>query len=109
MRYGLIATKAVFLPILIMIALGWATAHQATNPNLDLPPMGDKTDFVPTWTDSLAEQFPNCRDASKVKRFAKEVLVFKGTRPYRESFDTAWATNHDANESNNVWVVGKCF
>lgn len=95
--------------IVILDTVIWAGNHQSSNVP-DYPSIGTVAKPAPTFAD-VSAKFPNCRDASKVKRFADEVLVSSPdhSRVYRESFDAAWKINHDADQSNNVWVLGKCF
>ncbi len=67
---------------------------------------------MPTWSTADAAAHPDCvaaedwpegkpADAVVVHRFRDGVTV-------RVAFDAAWSANHDATETNDVWVLGVC-
>ncbi|MGO4258478.1 hypothetical protein [Marmoricola sp. RAF53] len=67
---------------------------------------------VPSWTAGDAAAHPGCvasRDWPE-GRPADAVVVhsFRDGVRERMDFDVAWARNHDASESDDVWVVGVC-
>lgn len=105
-RVTYMVVRACVLPLVVMYALMWANHHQTAYTGQK--PVVEKA--IPEWNHHYAKRFTNCRDAQKVKRFAGELVVVNiNGKAYREQFDTAWANNHDYNQTNDLWVIGKCL
>ena len=67
---------------------------------------------IPTWAAVDALAHPECVPAAEwVEGTFAPALVVQGpgdTGSQRMAFDEAWATNHNATEVDDVWVIGYC-
>ena len=69
-------------------------------------------DALPAWTAEVAAAHPDCVDAASWPqgRVADTVVAFsfQAQSESEVAFDRAWAQNHNATASDDLWVLGVC-
>jgi hypothetical protein len=69
-------------------------------------------DPPPSWTSADASAFPGCVSLSTwPSGTPAPYVVVQSVREdehHRLAFDRAWRLNHDATETDDVWVLGVC-
>lgn len=103
----LVPRTVLFLALAAALLVGQALAVDPLAAPASVEPAA-----LPAWTDADAVANPGCVPSSfwHTGTPAAAVVVYgpADTRGVRMAFDTAWALNHDASETNDVWVVGVC-
>lgn len=89
------------------LLLGQAMAVDPLAAEVDGSPMR-----IPVWTAADAAAQPGCVSSADWPegRLADSVVVhsFRDGLNERMAFDAAWRVNHNATETDDVWVVGIC-
>ena len=110
--------RSVLLRTLIPRTVGFAAlaaallVGQAMAVNPSSAPIGSLPTPAPVWTAAIQAADPGCVPSAQwpAGKPASAVIAhrFSDGSTDRIAFDTAWSLNHDATESNDVWVLGVC-
>ncbi len=96
-----------FLSLASALLVGNAMAVDPLAAPLDQVPA-----TIPSWTVADAATHPGCTPTASWPegKLADEVVAFsfRDDAASRLAFDRAWALNHNASESDDVWVIGVC-
>ena len=108
---ALVPRVAVFAVGTVVLAVGQAMAVPPSSSSTS-EQAGQVVSHAPAWTFSDLSAFPGCvpSTAWPAGRPAGHLVVHRSGQEtwHRVAFDAAWRVNHDADRTNDVWVVGVC-
>lgn len=110
--------RSILLRLLIPRAVGFAAiaaallVGQAMAVNPSSAPIDSLATPAPVWTPAIQAAHPGCVPSTQwpAGKPASAVIAHRFSDDTTDliGFDTAWSMNHDATETNDVWVVGVC-
>ena len=100
---------AALLPVLALVAMLVGISHEAPVGGWVGTMASAEPTNVPAWSADLADRFPACRRHREGVLAPGLVVIDSAAGAHRMSTDAAFALNSDAEQANNVWVVGVCI